>query len=82
MLQDVVAGDDGIRLVFGFISDLPVYVAKILVAGLEQLFEAVDDEVGLLEVIDYVPGAHNALEIKADAIGRAVLEGEHRFVRR
>src|SRR5690606_13584499 len=47
--------------------------------GLHQLLEAVDDEVGLLVVVDAVARAHDPLEVEADAVGRRRLQAVHRL---
>src|SRR5262249_51791063 len=44
------------------------------IAGLEQLLEAVEHEVALLEFIDAVLGAHHAHEIEPQALGMRILE--------
>ena len=40
---------------------------------------AVEDEVGLLEVVDAVARAHDAGQIEADPVGRGALQREHRL---
>src|ERR1044071_230223 len=44
---------------------------------LEQLVDAADHEIGLLEVVDAVARAHHPGELEADAVRRAILEREH-----
>src|SRR4028118_2410721 len=43
---------------------------------------AVEDEIGLLEVVDPVEGAHDAAEVEADPVRGRALEGEHRLAGR
>src|SRR5690606_4648498 len=41
---------------------------------LHQLLVAVDDKVGLLEGVDAVAGAHDPLQVEADAVGRGAFQ--------
>lgn len=56
--------------------------AEILIALFEQLFPSLDQEIGLLEIVDDLFGAHDAREIECDAIRRAAFERKHAFGRR
>src|SRR4051812_21829836 len=50
---------------------------EIDVRELEQLVDAPDHEIGLLEVVDAVACAHHAGELEADAVGRTIVEREN-----
>src|SRR5687768_8464662 len=60
-----LAGREG-----GLVRQRGVDRGEVRRGGLHQLFEAVDDEVGLLEGVDAVAGAHDPRQVEADAVGR------------
>src|SRR6478672_10412627 len=55
---------------------------EIRTRRVDQLVEAVDDEVRLLVRVDPITRAHDALEIEADAVRRRRLEAMDRFALR
>src|SRR5690606_11388540 len=76
------AGDDVIALceirgaVIGQRRERAVKWSEIRFRRLEQLVEAADHEIGLLEGVDAVARAHDPREIEADAVGRGGFEAE------
>ena len=69
VVQNHITGDDFVSFVIRLCTNASVHVTEILVAAVEQLLKAVDDEICLLEVIDDVFRAHDSFEIERDAIG-------------
>src|SRR5690606_12616628 len=55
---------------------------EVRTRGFHQLLETVDDEVGLLVAVDAVAGAHDALEVEADAVGRRAFQRMQRLALR
>src|SRR5690348_10457628 len=54
---------------FGLVLEARVDRGEVGPGRVHQLLEAVDHEVGLLVGVDLVFGAHDALEVEADAVG-------------
>ena len=46
-----------------------------------QVLEALDHEIGRLQIADHVIGAHHPVDVEHDPIRRPTLEREHRFAR-
>ena len=67
-------------LYVGLVFHLIIDAAEILVAGVEQGIEAVDHEIGLLEVVDDVFGAHDTLQVEGDPVGAVILKRKHGLV--
>ena len=60
----------------GMLRQAIVERAEIFVAIAQQLLEALDHEIGLLEIIDDIFSAHYALQIEQHSVWRGVLERE------
>ncbi len=73
--------DNFVRLDIGSRTHPLIERTEVLVAVAEQLLEAVDNEIGLLEIIDDVSGPHDAFEVEAEPVGRRIFEREHGFGR-
>jgi hypothetical protein len=65
---------------------LPTFLGTVSVhrpdrnpARLQELLEAVDYKIGLLEIVDRIFGLHDALQIKGDAVGRMAFERKYAF---
>jgi hypothetical protein len=66
----------------GLTLHLVVDRTEVDVRKAEQLLEAVDDEIGLLEVVDAVARAHHPFELKVEPVRRRVVEREDGLGRR
>src|SRR6185503_14910142 len=76
-LEHAVPRQDFAGLELGLPADRSVDRREIDMRKLEQLVDAPDHEVGLLEIVDAVARAHHASELEADAVGRRIVEREH-----
>src|SRR6476646_5610982 len=76
-LEDAVLRQDLAGLELRLAAHRGVDRCEIDARELEQLVDAPDHEVGLLEVVNAVARAHHAGELEADAVGRRVVEREH-----
>ena len=48
---------------------------------MQQFLETVDDEIALLIVVYLIAGAHDALQIESQAIGRGIVQREDGFAK-
>ena len=78
----LINGDILLRLDSWATAHIVIDRIKIAVAGIQKRLKIVDDEIGLLEVVDNVFRAHDPLQVEGDPVRRGVLQCENCFLRR
>src|SRR5690606_16037712 len=81
-LEDAVIVEHGAGRDRRQVRQARVERGEVRARGLDQLFEAVDDEIGLLEGVDAVARAHDPRQVEADAVGRGAFQRMERLALR
>lgn len=78
-VPDVVMGQHLAWGQAGLVVQAVVQGGEVHLGQVEQVVQAVEDEVGFLKIVDAVVGAHHALQREAQAVGRWVAQAEQAF---
>lgn len=63
----------------GLVVQAVVQGGEVHLGQVEEVVQAVEDEVGFWKIVDAVVGAHHALQREAQAFGRWVVQAEQAF---